>query len=99
MKLCKNKQIKDAYARYKVSNITSIYGAYEKPSEEKVRVYRIWINRIIDKFDDAIFTLRIIGHNCMQFSLGFIFKDEQGIENFAYITKDNDRYCPLSELK
>jgi len=98
MKLCKNKQIKQAYARYKVSNTTSIYQAYEKPSEEKVRIYRMWLNKIIDKFNSDILTIRIIGCNCMQFSLGFIFKDEQGIENFAYITKDNNRYCPLSEL-
>ena len=37
--------------------------------------------------------LRIIGHNCMTFSVAFVFVDkETGVCNMAYITKDYDRY-------
>jgi hypothetical protein len=37
------------------------------------------------------YDFRIIGGNCMSFSVGFKYKNKNGKEMFVYITKDYDR--------
>lgn len=69
----------------------TIYKAYVKPSNEKVRIW----NRIVDDYLDLIkgnedfqFMLkarpRVIGNNCYFFSAGFMYVNADGFICFRY---------------
>ena len=99
------KQIKQAYKRYLCSDMYDIYDAYKTPSSRKRLAWKD-CQRLRD--EEGGRNLKIIGANSMVFSAGFIkdtymFNEEtskvEPIEAFVYITKDYDRYFPVSELE
>lgn len=65
-----NKQQRAIYERYLCSNYTSLLECYEKPSFAKI----IALESCKDRFYAMKGTnFRIIGFNCMQFSIGFVY--------------------------
>ena len=68
----------------------SIWKAYEKPSNAKVRAWDYCKELCRENNGhDLIITAR----NCMKFSAVFKFEDENGDLCYCYITKDYDRFC------
>ena len=96
MLVCNTKTMRNAYEMYKRSTKTYLHECYAKPSHAKQEAYnyckRRWYqyNGVIDS--DTF--IRILGYNCMQFSVGFI-----GTYNerpaFFYITRTYDRVMYL----
>ena len=85
-----NKQMQCAYKHYLQSNNgNNLYNCYNKPSCNKIRAMQ-YCEDLCTKYNGT--DLTIIGYNCMQFSVGFLFY-EDGKNYFAYITKDYDRFC------
>ena len=87
-----NKQMQSAYKRYLTSKYyNNLYNCYTNPSYNKVKALE-YCNQLRNSKNG--FDLKIIGYNCMQFSVGFQF-----IENnklcFAYITKDHSKFCEI----
>lgn len=94
MKFEKTQTIRSAYYRYIRSPYSSnLYECYANPSAAKrdAMDYCLRLCRDLNGTD-----LRIIGYNCMVFSVGFVFTDENGRKCFAYITRDYDRYMYIS---
>lgn len=86
------KDMKNAYIRYLHSKYdNNLYNCYDKPSYNKVRALE-YCNQLMR--DKNGFSLKIIGYNCMQFSVGFQFI-ENDKQCFAYITKSYDKYCEI----
>lgn len=87
----KSKVIKQAYRDYLRSNDTTLWHIYGRFSEYKQRAYDYCVElmRSLDGYD-----LRIIGHNCDTFSVGF-----RTDTHFVYITKSYDRQCELQFLE
>mgnify|MGYP006978494560 CR=1 FL=1 len=75
-----------AYNRYCKSSMTSLWHAYDNPSNAKAR---IWFN-IGKKYTNP----RIIGYNCMFFSVGALKDDE-----FYFITHQHDYHAKVSEIE
>jgi hypothetical protein len=88
-----NKQMRAIYNRYLTSNYgDNLYKCYDRPSENKFLAMR-YCEQLCDEYNGVM--LSIIGYNCMQFSVGFEFTNENGENCFAYITKDHNRYCVI----
>lgn len=93
MKLTNTKQIHDAYKRYRNSSATTLYDVYGSYSSAKARAYD-YCKELMYKYNGERF--RIIGANCMTFSAGFEFIDNDGVACFCWITKDYDRYMKIT---
>ena len=89
-----NKTIKGAYESYKRSydySLDEVYGSY---SNAKARAWN-YCTDLMREYDGA--GIKVIGHNCMTFSVGFIGYVD-GLKHFFYITRDYDRAMPLEKL-
>lgn len=89
-----NKQFRGAYKSYKWSNMTTLDDLYKNASIYKWRAYNYCIE-LANKYNGYDF--KIIGGNCMSFSVGFKFM-ENGVEYFGYITKDYNRKIAIGDL-
>lgn len=85
-----NKQMQSAYNHYKRSKHSdNLLECYNNPSWYKINAM-VYCRKLCEKYNG--YNLKIIGYNCMQFSVGF----ECMINNkkhFAYITKNNEKIC------
>lgn len=90
MYTAKQKDLNSYYQRWLESTENTIYKAYGRPSVYKVRAFER-CEDIMHEFDG--YSLRIVGHNCHQFTAAF-FTDT----DFYVITKQNIYVMPLSEL-
>lgn len=81
------KEAQNHIEAHSYSRIHSLYQAYEKPSRAKENAIE-YCRKLCDRFSGYDF--RIIGHNCMTFSVGF-WGVIDGHKAFFYITKDYDR--------
>lgn len=98
MKYTKSKQIKANYDYYKrkLDDLPRTLGqAYKTASCYKHDAFNYWNNYVHTHEAKG---LRILGHNCMQFTLGFTYI-ENGEEYFAYITAYNNYCCKVKELE
>lgn len=89
-----NKQFKGVYKSYKYSDLYDLNDLYNKASIYKWRAYN-YCRELFYKLNGYDF--KIIGGNCMTFSVGFKFM-ENDIEYFAYITRDYDRKIAIGDL-
>lgn len=86
----KYERLMEDFQRYLRAETKSIYEVYSRPSTDKVRTYGSWVDYINNRFNIYDFAIKILGHNCHQYSLGFIFEhDETGVLCFGKITRDN----------
>ena len=96
-----NKQIRGQFERWQDAMaddtgryVSDIFSAYEKPSIYKTRAWDRCVE-MMNSYDGYGFI--ILGHNCMQFSVGFIGYID-GLKHFFYITRDYDRAMPLEKM-
>lgn len=89
-----NKQLKNVYRSYERSDYYTLNDLYKNASYYKQKAYNYCrdLYRQLNGFD-----FKIIGGNCMTFSVGFKFYEDNKTY-FAYITKDYDRQILLDEL-
>jgi hypothetical protein len=85
------KQYLGAYGSYNRSNMYQLEDLYNNASIYKHRAYNYCVN-LMQKLNGH--DLKIIGGNCMTFSVGFLF-EQDGKECFAYITKSYDRFFEI----
>lgn len=77
------------YRHYLAIDENDLFDVYQSVSCAKYRTYVSWLDWISENFKYA-FTVKILGHNCHQYTLGFEYADEEtGVINFVKITKDN----------
>lgn len=69
-----------------------IYEAYKKPSLAKVRAWE-GCKRLCEEFNG--WNLKILHAGCQLFSAGFEFADEDGVINYMWITKSQERYAEV----
>ena len=81
-------QIKSILERHNQSNNYSLQDCYTNYSVYKARAMAYCYKLFQDKNG---YDFRILGYNCMSFSVGFYFNDENGNKKFMYITKAYDR--------
>lgn len=87
------KQQAAVYNAWKNSRDSELYHVYKDASALKWQAME-YCKKLCRDLDGHWF--RIIGHNCMTFSVAFIYADpETGEEMMAYITRDYDRFFPL----
>jgi hypothetical protein len=89
------KNIKNAYNQYKRSHTTELWQCYDRFSYNKERAME-YCKKLVAKYNG--YTGKIIGHNCMVFSFGFVGEYDNR-PAFFYITRDYDRYIYLDELE
>lgn len=97
-----NKQIRGAYSQYKsiIAGVNrwngerSLDEAYGRYSCAKQRAW-YYCEDLMASHDGS--DMRILGHNCMTFSVGFIGY-VNGLKHFFYITRDYDRAMPLEKV-
>lgn len=100
---CKTKQIKSAYQEFLKSNMYELRHLYNNYSVHKENAFDYCQQLFHKYYSDYNDTLRILGGNCMTFSVGFTgeIPDEKTGEikkAFFYITKNYDRYILIDEL-
>lgn len=95
MKHTKTQQIKAAYKQYLNSTMYSLEDLYTTYSVFKARAFNYCVD-LCNQYNGH--TLKILGGNCMAFSVGFICEIEDK-PAFAYITKDYNRYIFLDEIE
>lgn len=83
------KQMKAVQDSHKRSGLVYLEDCYNAPSVYKWIAWR----HCYDEFINADgWNFKIIGYNCMQFSVGFEYTDpDTGVVCFRYITRDYDR--------
>ena len=72
------------------SSAKELWQVYDRYSHAKENAMN-YCKEMMKKYDG--FDLCIISHNSNVFSVGFIFKDDEGKKIFAYITRDYDRFA------
>ena len=90
----KSKVIKTAYDQWTCSHFSFLSEVYANYSVAKANAME-YCKRVMREYNGWAF--RIIGYNCMTFSVGFL-GDVEGKKAFFYITKDYDRFIFLDEL-
>lgn len=91
-----NKQMQRAMHNHKMSNLYTLRDCYNNYSYAKERAYQ-YCRDLCDKYNGYDFS--IIGYNCMNFSVGFYYKNENdNTIRFVYITKNYDRECIVDNL-
>lgn len=87
--------LRRALNEYLRSNIDDIYGAYVKPSVNKVKAW----NSINDDYknNDMIMDAKVINHNSQTFSMGAIIEKDKR-KYFIYDTKDYRRCLDCTDL-
>ena len=86
------KFMKQKYRDYIRSDMYSLYDKYQCPSIAKHRAWDYCEDLCKDYNGHG---LRLVGGNTMSFSAGFLC-DVDGEPSYVHITKDYDRYIPLS---
>lgn len=82
------------YRVWQNSSNTELYHIYGKFSQAKINAFERCKALMQSLGGEG---LRILGHNCDTFSVGFEFPNpETGAMCFAYITKDYDRFIELT---
>lgn len=94
MKIQNTKLLRGAYETWKRSNETSLDMAYGHYSSAKQRAW-YYCENLMKEHDG--YAIRILGHNCMTFSVGFIGYIN-GLKHFFYITRYYDRALPLEKM-
>jgi outer membrane phospholipase A len=74
------------YDAYKRSTSYALYDVYGSCSSAKMRAWD-YCKELMHKFDG--YGLKVISHNCHQFTAGFMFESD-GKEMFMYISKNHD---------
>lgn len=90
----KAQNIKRAFEDWKKSNATELWHVYDRFSYAKENAMD-YCKTLVAKFNG--YGLKIIGSNCMKFSVGFIGEID-GKQAFFYITKSYDRFIYLDEM-
>lgn len=91
MTLSNTQTLRNAYQRYLCSTDRTLRDCYKTWSDEKENAFQYCLSIMAEKNG---YEPRIVSHSIFCFSFGFMF-DENGRQNFAYITKNADRYCYL----
>lgn len=91
----KKRQADNAYWRYLASSKYSLSDAYKNPSKEKQSAFTFWKNKCASQYGT---NFKIIGHNCMMFSLGYEYLADNGKEMFRYITANYHIDVPVEEM-
>ena len=94
MRIQNTKQLHGAYETWKHSHTTSLDMAYGSYSNRKARAWDYCLD-LMQKYNG--YSIRILGHNCMTFSVGFVGYID-GLKHFFYITRDYDRALPLEKM-
>lgn len=84
-----NKQMQNAMRMHKMSNTYSLSQCYNSYSYAKEKAYN-YCKELYNTCNGYDF--KIIGYNCMSFSVGF-YCDFEDKTHFVYITKSYDRMC------
>lgn len=79
---------------YNRSHMRNIFQAYKEPSSAKINAFE-YCERLCEKYNG--YGLKIVSKNTFQFSVGFLFDDDNEQTYFCYITANYDRYYPLSD--
>ena len=83
-----NNQMQSIYNCYKNSRYSdNLYDCYTKPSYAKFNAME-YCKKLCNQYNG--YNLKIIGYNCMQFSVGFECMQDNEL-CFVYITKSYDR--------
>lgn len=87
--------MKYQYRMYKVSTYTDVRHAYKtQPSIYKIRSFERIKNAVLPG------TIKVISHNCMQYTTGSLITDSETRELlFRYDTKNHLRVIPLSLIE
>ena len=87
------KVMRDAYQKYLSSRCDGLYAAYKNPSNAKRRAWK-YVQDLC--YDYNGYGLRVVGHNSMVFSGGFIgyINDKKA---FFYITPGYNRYMYIDD--
>lgn len=101
MKETKTKQLKRAYKQYRKSDNYDLRDCYGRFSEAKAQAWDYCIDLYL-KYNG--YALKVIGHNSMQFSAGFVGEIADAVTGelkkaFFYITRDYDRYILLDDCE
>ena len=91
-KTTKNKTMQKAIHNHAMSDTYTLRHAYANFSYNKEKAFNYCVD-LCEKYNG--YNLKIIGFNTCTFSVGFYFTDENGKQNFAYITKSYDRFCEM----
>ena len=87
------KNLESEYHRYCMSNATELWDVYGRCSDKK----RSAFERCKEDCESMHgHDLRIVGHNCDKFSVGWCF-EEDGTEMFLFRTKSYDYVWPIPE--
>lgn len=79
---------KGNYTRWERSTDYSLDDVYKSYSTAKARAWR-YCEQLCDEHNGT--DLKVVGHNCMKFSAGFIFTDkETGVLKYMHITPSYD---------
>lgn len=97
---CKTTQIKKAFSNYFNSNYYRLSDLYSSYSINKERAFGYCMDLFL-KYNG--YDLKIIGGNCMTFSVGFLGEYPDPVTGelkkaFFYITKNYDRYIFIDEI-
>lgn len=87
--------LRRALNEYMRSNIDDIYGAYVKPSVNKVKAWNL-IEKVYKK-NNMIMDAKVINHNSQTFSMGTIIEKDKR-KYFIYDTKDYRRCLDCTDL-
>ena len=89
------KEMKGRFNSYRRSTDSELWEVYGNYSSAKINAMR-YCHDLMNELGG--WDLRIISHNCMQFTVGFMFNHpESGELCFCYITKSYDRYIKISK--
>lgn len=86
-----NNQMQSIYNQYKNSNYYDLAQCYTNASSNKYHAMN-YCRRLCNEYNG--YNLKIIGFNCMQFSVGFECMQDNEL-CFVYITKSYDRICAV----
>lgn len=88
------KQQEAVYNAWKNSSDTELWHVYRSASTAKQQAME-YCKELCHELDGN--WMRIVGHNYMTFSVAFIYPNpETGESMMAYITRDYDRFFPVS---
>ena len=67
----------------------AIFNCYDRPSLAKIGIWNSWLKWARDT--DGIVAFEITSYNCMQFTIGGGYVDDNGDEYVLYITRAHNR--------
>lgn len=89
------KDMKERFNSYRRSTDSELWEVYGNYSSAKINAMR-YCHDLMEELNG--WALRIVSHNIMQFTAGFMFEHpETGELYFCYITKSYNRYIKISD--